>query len=88
MTELQQCLQQLDSTSLAAYDGILPALRKIVITTTWEQEMPKTQADEDSDDLHLRFNQYCAEHRSEMGYKPGKKMPITLGDQTKHQGSL
>ena len=76
MTELQQCLQQLDSTSSSGYDGISPALLKIVTTTTWEQEMPKTKADEDSDDLHLRFNQYCAEHRSEMGYKPGKEMPI------------
>ena len=75
MTELQQCLQQLDSTSSAGYDGI-SRLLKIVTTTTWEQELPKTKADEDSDDLHLRFNQYCASHRSAMGYKPGKKMPI------------
>jgi len=77
MDELQKCLQQLDSTSSAGYDGISPAILKIVTMTTWEQEMPKTDVDMQSDELHARFDQYCAQHRNgDMGYEGDRPMPI------------
>ena len=75
MDELKRCLQSLDSTSSAGYDGISPALLKIVAMTTWQQEVPKTEADQKSDELHLRFSQHCAENRREMGYKSGMEIP-------------
>ena len=76
MDELMRCLQQLDNTSSAGYDGISPALLKLATLTTWEFEQPRTEDDIKRDGLHAKFNQYCVDRSEEMGYGAGEAIPL------------
>ena len=75
MDELMRCSQDLDDTSSAGYDGISPALLKVVMLTTWELDEPRTEDDMHRDGLHAKFNQYCADESAVMGYGEDEAVP-------------
>lgn len=76
--ELLRALRTLDNTSAAGYDGISPALLKIVTSCTWQERENKTDADRRQDAIHKKFSTFCIEERNQL-IEDHKKDPKNKG---------
>ena len=65
----------LDSTSASGYDGIAPALIKIVLTTPWHERKQKTAGDIQQEGLNWKFHTENWGDRHAAGHKEGYHMP-------------